>query len=60
MEKFKSEEKGHTENRPLTVTGQLEMPSEILPWERNLLAVLLEAIDGAEQREEKVDSEVSS
>jgi hypothetical protein len=60
MEKSKSKERRRAEKPQLKVTGQLVMPSEILPWERDLLAVMLEAVDGAAQREEEADHEVSS
>ena len=60
MEKSKSKKKVRAEKPPLNVTGQLAMPTRILPWERDLLAVMLEAVDGAAQREEEADHEVSS
>ena len=46
MEKSKS--KRRAGKPPLSVTGPLEMPGEILPWERDLLDVLFEAIRGSE------------
>ena len=60
MEKSKSKKKIRAEKAPLNVAGQLAMPERLLPWERDLVAVLLEAIDGAQQREEKTDIEVPS
>lgn len=60
MEKCKSKERRRAENPKLNVTGLLAMPSEILPWERDLLAVLLEAVDGSAKRYDKADPEVVS
>jgi hypothetical protein len=54
MEKSKTKKQQRAEKPPLNVTGQLVMPREILPWERDLLVVLLEAISGSTQQEEKV------
>lgn len=59
MEKSKSEERRRAEKAPLNVIGQLAMPEGLLPWERDLLAVLLEAVNGSTQ-EEKADAGVSS
>lgn len=59
MEKSKSKKKVRAEKPPLNVTGQLAMPRKILRWERDLLAVLLEAVDSSVQRK-KTDIEVSS
>lgn len=59
MEKSKLRKRRRAEKPPLSVTGQLAMPREILPWERDLLAVLLEAIDGSVERK-KDDIEVPS
>jgi len=42
MEKSKSKQKQRAEKAPLNVTGQPAMPKEILPWERDLLAILIE------------------
>ena len=50
MHKSKSEPKRRDQRRPLNVTGQLAMPREILRWERDLLAVLLEAVDSSVQK----------
>jgi len=44
MEKSKSKIKRRAEKAPLNVNSRLAMPREILPWERDLLAVLLEAV----------------
>ena len=60
MEKSENKKKRCAEKPPLSVTGPLAMPTEILPFERDLLAVLLDAVDGAAQREEKADPEVAS
>jgi hypothetical protein len=60
MEKSESKKKRRAEKPPLTVTGQLAMPREILPWERDLLAVLLEAVDGSAEQDEQADIEVPS
>ncbi len=60
MEKSKPKKKGCAEKAPLNITGQLAMPEKLPPWERNLLAVVLEAVDGSTQQEEKADAGVSS
>ena len=60
MEKSKSKKKMRAEKAPLNVAGQLAMPRSILPWERDLVAVLLEAVDCTQQRKEKTDIEVPS
>jgi len=60
MEKSKSKKKRRAEKPPLNVTGQLVIPREILPWERDLLAVLLEAVDGSAGQEEQANIEVPS
>ena len=60
MEKLKSKKKRRAEKTPLNVVGQLAMPEGIPPWERDLLAVLLEAVDGSRPREEKADAGVPS
>ena len=60
MEKSKSKERRRAGREPqLKVTSQLAMPKEILPWERDLLAVLLDALDGSVQQN-KTDVEVPS
>ena len=59
MEKSKTKKQQRAEKPPLNVTGQLAMPREILPWERDLLTLLLEAVDGSFERE-KTDIEVAS
>jgi len=59
MEKLKSKKKRRAEKTPLNVVGQLAMPREILPWERDLLTVLFEAISGATLHG-MADAEVSS
>ena len=59
MEKSRSNKKRRADKPPLNVTGQLAMPDNILPWERDLLAVLLEAIDGSAERK-MTDIEVAS
>ena len=59
MEKLKSKKKRRAETPPLNVSGQLAIPENILPWERDLLAVLLEAIEGSAERKEP-DVEVAS
>ena len=59
MEESKSKKKRRTEKAPLNVIGQLAIPREILPWERDLLAVLLEAVNGSKQQEHKADAGVS-
>jgi hypothetical protein len=60
MEKSKSKKKRRAEKPALNVTGQLAMPREILPWERDLLVVLVEAVDGSAEQEEHAYIEVSS
>ena len=50
MEKSKSKKKRRAEKPPLNVTGQLVIPREILPWERDLIAVLVEAVNGSTQQ----------
>jgi len=61
MEKSKSKKQRRAEKAPLYVTGQLAMPERILPWERDLLAVLLEAVNGSTQQgKEKADAGVAS
>jgi hypothetical protein len=60
MEKPKLKKKRRTEKPPLNVTGRLAMPEMILPWERDLLAVLLEAVDGSAEQDDKADPEVAS
>jgi len=59
MEKSKSKKKRRAEKPSLNVTGPLAMPREILFWERDLLAVVLEAVDGAVERK-KAEIEVPS
>jgi hypothetical protein len=59
MEKSKSKNKRRAEKPSLNVVGQLAMPKAIPPWERELLAVLLEAVDGSVQRK-TTESEVPS
>jgi len=59
MEKSKSKKRRRAEKPPLNVTSQLAMPREILPWERDLLVVLVEAVDGSVQQK-KTDTEVPS
>ena len=59
MEKSKPKERRRAEKPSLNVTGQLAMPENILPWESDLLAVLLEAIEGSAERKEP-DVEVAS
>lgn len=60
MEESKTKQQQRAEKPPLNVTGQLAMPREILPWERDLLAVLLEAVDGSAGQEEQANIEVPS
>jgi len=60
MEKSKSKKKRRAEKAPMNVAGQLAMPERLLPWERDLIAVLLEALNGSTQQEEKADAGVSS
>lgn len=60
MENSENKKKRRVEKPPLSVTGRLAMPKEILPFERDLLAALLDAVDGAAYREEKADPEVAS
>lgn len=59
MEKSKSKKKRRAEKPPLNVSGQLAIPENILPWERDLLAVLLEAVADSVQHNE-ADIEVPS
>ena len=59
MEKSKSKKKRRAEKPSLNVTGQLAMPDNILPWERDLLTLLLEAVDGSAERR-MTDIEVPS
>ncbi len=60
MEKSKSERKRCAEKQPLNVTGQLAMPSVIRSWERDLLAVLIEAVGGRACQGAQADREVRS
>ena len=60
MEKSKTKKKRCASKPPLNVTGSLMMPSEILPWERDLLAVVLEAVEGAKQGDQESSPEVTS
>ena len=60
MEKCKSKERRRAEKPPLSVTGPLAMPKEILPFERDMLAVLLDAVDNAALRAERANPEVAS
>jgi len=60
MEKSKSKKKRRAEKPPLNVTGQLTMPEKIMPWERDLLAVLLEAVYNSAEQDDKADPEVTS
>jgi hypothetical protein len=60
MEKSKSTKKWRAEKPPLNVTGQLAMPENIQPWERDLLGVLLEVVNGSTQQKEEADAGVSS
>jgi len=59
MEKNRSKERQKAMKPPLKVTGQLAMPKTIPPWERDLLDVLIEAVDGSVQRK-KANIEVPS
>jgi hypothetical protein len=59
MEKSKTKKQRRADKPSLNVNGRLAMPREILPWERDLLAVLLEAVEGSVQRK-KTDIEVPS
>jgi len=59
MEKSKSKGSRRRKKPPLRVTGSLAMPSEILPWERDLLAVVLEAVADSEQGEQEPTPEVT-
>jgi len=59
MEKSKSKKKRRAEKPSLNVTGQLVMPANILPWERDLLTLWLEAVDGSAERK-MTDIEVAS
>jgi hypothetical protein len=59
MEKSKST-KQRRGAKALQVTGHLALPEGLLPWERDLLAALLEAINGSTQQYEKADTGVSS
>jgi hypothetical protein len=60
MEKSESRGRRRPKKPSLHVIGPLAMPSEILPWERDLLAVVLEAVEGAEQGEQECTPEVTS
>jgi len=60
MEESKSKKKRRTEKASLDVIGQFAMPTRILPWERDLLAVLLIAVNGSTPQEEKADAGVPS
>ena len=60
MEKSKTKKQRRAEKPSLKVTGQLAMPENILPWEHDLLAVLLEAVDGSAEQEEQAYIEVPS
>ena len=59
MEKSKSKKKQRAAEVPLNVTGLLAMPIEVLPWERDLLTLLLEAVNGSAERK-MTDIEVAS
>ena len=60
MEKSKTKKKRCASKPPLSVTGPLAVPDEILPWERDLLVVVLEAVEGSEKGEHGADHEVTS
>ena len=60
MEKSKSKGRRCPKKPPLHVIGPLIMPSEILPWEQDLLAVVLEAVEGSEPGMQESTTEVSS
>ncbi len=60
MEKPKSKKKRRAKKPPLNVTGPLAMPREILAWERDLLAVVLEAFGVSVKQDEQESSEVPS
>ena len=57
MEEAKSKKKRRAKRPPLNVVGQLVMPRGIHPWERDLLAVLVEAVDGSMLPEREDDNE---
>ena len=59
MKKSKTKKQRRVEKPPLNVTGQVAVPENILPWERDLLTVLLEAVDGSAERK-MTDIEVPS
>ena len=59
MTKKRSKERQKAKKPTLTVTGRLAMPREILSWELDLLAVVLEAVDGSVERK-KTEIEVPS
>ena len=59
MEKSRTKKQQRAEKPSLKVTGQLAMFENILPWEHNLLAVLLEAVESSVQQK-KTDIEVPS
>ena len=60
MEKSESTKQRRADKARLKVTGRLAMPREILTWERDLLAVLIEAVNDSAQQEEKGDAEGAS
>jgi hypothetical protein len=60
MEKTKLKRRRRAEKPALSVTGPLLMPSETLPWECDLLVVVLEAFKGLEQEEQETKPEATS
>jgi hypothetical protein len=59
MENSESKKGRRAEKPALNVTGQLAIPERLLPWERDLLTLLLEAVDGSAERK-MTDIEVAS
>jgi len=60
MEKAKLKERWRSKKPPLRVTGPLAMPTKVLPWEYDLLAVVLEAVEDSEQGEQEPTPKVTS
>ncbi len=60
MEKSLSKKKRRAKKPHLNVTGPLAMPCEILAWERDLLAVMLEAFEASLKQDQQDGSEVPS
>jgi hypothetical protein len=51
MDKATSKRKQRTKQKPLAINGRLTLPAEVLPWERELLAVIVKAVQNAHQED---------